>query len=292
MVISNDSMSRLADLDREGCDVALLKLASPAAAAAALGQLRARNGETRLAVDGPESQVLSAGGRFGAGQPALPKKLEASNGDPRVQAMMVTSGGEAPADEETVQLLGSGTTSECYFHGVYRLQLAMVQSSHAVRLRRGIQPLMPPQQARNEQAHAAKMEVHLRTLKQREKDEFMLRKRDEGGSRAVALKAFTKRDLVFAFRTWRVSAWRVRGVCAVCAWRVHGVCAACAWRVHGVRAVCARRASTPPLRVAEPRSQEAVRGAVGAAHVGVLVPHRARPPVEQAALGTRLGAAA
>ena len=290
MVISNDSMGKLADLDRAGCDVALLKLASPAAAAAALGQLRARNGEARLAVDGPKSQGLGAGGRFSAGQPALPKKLEASNGDPRVQAMMVTSGGEAPVDEETVQLLGSGTTSECYFHGVYRLQLAMVHSSHAVRLRRGIQPLMPPQQARNEQAHAAKMEVHLRKLKQREKEEFMLRKRDEGGSRAVALKAFTKRDLVFAFRTWRVSAGRVRGVCAACA--VCAVCAACAWCVRGVCAVCVRCVSAPPLRVAEPRSQEAVRGAVGAAHAGVLVPHRARPPVEQAALGTRLGAAA
>ena len=151
------------------------------------------------------------------------------------------------------------------------------------------------------------MEVHLRKLKQREKDELMLRKRDEGGSRAVALKAFTKRDLVFAFRTWRVSAWRVHGACAacvrcvcrvyaLCARCVHGVCA-CAWRVHGaclhgVCAVCARRVSTPPLRVAEPREKEAVRGAMGAAHAGVLVPHRARPPVEQAALGTGLGAAA
>ena len=123
------------------------------------------------------------------------------------------------------------------------------------------------------------MEVHLRKLKQREKDELMLRKRDEGGSRAVALKAFTKRDLVFAFRTWRVSkcmarAWRVRGVCAVCARCVHGVCMA------RVCAVCARRVSTPPLRVAEPWEKEAVRGAMGAAHAGVLVPHRARPPVE------------
>ena len=71
------------------------------------------------------------------------------------------------------------------------------------------------------------MEVHLRKLKQREKDELMLRKRDEGGSRAVALKAFTKRDLVFAFRTWRVSAWRVHGVCMACASRVRGVCATC-----------------------------------------------------------------
>ena len=148
-------MGRLADLDRAGCDVALLKLASPAAAAAALGQLRARNGEMRLAVDGPESQVLGAGGRFSAGQPALPKKLEASNGDYRVKAMVPpTGGGEAPDDEEIVQQLGSGTTTECYFHGVYRLQLAMVHSSHAVRLRRGIQPLMPPQQARNDLVRA------------------------------------------------------------------------------------------------------------------------------------------
>ena len=99
------------------------------------------------------------------------------------------------------------------------------------------------------------MEVHLRKLKQREKDELMLRKRDEGGSRAVALKAFTKRDLVFAFRTWRVSAWRVHSACTACArcvhpcaWRVHGasaacappVCAACARCVRGVCAVCAR----------------------------------------------------
>ena len=60
--------------------MALLKLASPAAAAAALGQLRARNGEMRLAVGGPGSQVLGAGGRFSVVQPALPEKLEASNG--------------------------------------------------------------------------------------------------------------------------------------------------------------------------------------------------------------------
>ena len=133
--------------------MALLKLASPAAAAAALGQLRARNGEMRLAVDGPESQVLGAGGKFSAGQPTLPKKLEASNGDDRVRKWMDPRG-EALDDEETVQLLGSGTTSECYFHGVYRLQLAMVHSSHAVRLRRGIQPLMPPQQARNDLVRA------------------------------------------------------------------------------------------------------------------------------------------
>ena len=83
------------------------------------------------------------------------------------------------------------------------------------------------------------MEVHLRKLKQREKDELMLRKRDEGGSRAVALKAFTKRDLVFAFRTWRVSAWRVHGACAVCARCVRGVCV-CARCVCGVCAACAR----------------------------------------------------
>ena len=203
IAISNDSMGKLSDLDRAGCDVALLKLASPAAAAAALGQLRARNGETRLAVDGPASRCFGAGGRFPAGLPPLPTKLEASSKDDRVKAMMVTSGTEAPADEEAVQLLGSGTTSECYLLGVHRLQLAMIHSSHSVRLRRGIKPLMPQQQARNEQAHAAKMEVHRRKLKQREKDEIMLRKRDEGGSRAGALKALTKRDLVFAFRTWR-----------------------------------------------------------------------------------------
>ena len=247
LAISNDSMGRLADLDRAGCDVALLKLASPAAAAAALGQLRARNGETRLAVEGPASRVFSAGGRFSAGQPALPSKLEASSKDQRVQAMMVTSGGEAPADEEAVQLLGSGTTSECYLLGVHRLQLAMIHSSHSVRLRRGIKPLMPSQQARNEQAHTAKMEVHRRKLKQREKDEIMLRKRDEGGSRAGALKALTKRDLVFAFRTWRVSARRrsMRGVCAACARRARGVCtrcvhAVCALDVRGVCTGCAR----------------------------------------------------
>ena len=85
------------------------------------------------------------------------------------------------------------------------------------------------------------MEVQTRKLKQREKDELMLRKRDEGGSRAVALKAFTKRDLVFAFRTWRVSAGRVHGACMACASRVRGACAACARRVRGVCAVCARR---------------------------------------------------
>ena len=133
------------------------------------------------------------------------------------------------------------------------------------------------------------MEVHLRKLKQREKDELMLRKRDEGGSRAVALKAFTKRDLVFAFRTWRVSAWRVHGVCIARARRVRVACTAC---VLDVCAVCARRVSTPPRRVAEPWEKEAMRGAMGAAHAGVLVPHRARPPVEQAALGTGLGAGA
>ena len=244
IAISNDSMGKLSDLDRAGCDVALLKLASPAAAAAALGQLRARNGETRLSVDGPASRCFGAGGRFPAGLPPLPTKLEASSKDDRVKAMMVTSGTEAPADEEAVQLLGSGTTSECYLLGVHRLQLAMIHSSHSVRLRRGIKPLMPQQQARNEQAHAAKMEVHRRKLKQREKDEIMLRKRDEGGSRAGALKALTKRDLVFAFRTWRVSARRrsMRGVCAACARCVHavcaldvrGVCTGCARHMHGV----------------------------------------------------------
>ena len=79
------------------------------------------------------------------------------------------------------------------------------------------------------------MEVHLRKLKQREKDELMLRKRDEGGSRAVALKAFTKRDLVFAFRTWRVSAGRVHGACMACAWACMArVCLACARCVRGV----------------------------------------------------------
>ena len=83
------------------------------------------------------------------------------------------------------------------------------------------------------------MEVQTRKLKQREKDELMLRKRDEGGSRAVALKAFTKRDLVFAFRTWRVSAGRVHGACMACASRVRGACAACARRVRGVCGVCA-----------------------------------------------------
>ena len=260
IAISNDSMGRLDGLDRAGCDVALLKLASPAAAAAALGQLRARNGETRLAVEGPASRVFGAGGRFSAGQPALPSKLEASSKDQRVQAMMVTSGGEAPADEEAVQLLGSGTTSECYLLGVHRLQLAMIHSSHSVRLRRGIKPLMPSQQARNEQAHTAKMEVHRRKLKQREKDEIMLHKRDEGGSRAGALKALTKRDLVFAFRTWRVSARRrsmhavcARGVCAGCAWCLQWMCAAYARRVaqraHGActaSARCALGVSTPP----------------------------------------------
>ena len=227
-VISHDSMGRLSDLDRAGCDVALLKLASPSAAAAALGQLRKRGGDARLNEEGDA---------FPEGAPPLPDEPGASSTDPRVVAMTVSRGGEVPADEEAAQLACAG---ECYLLGVHRLQLAMIHSSHSVRLRGSVKPLMPLQQARNEQLHAAKAEVYRRKLKMRERHETLVRKRDEGGSRVGALKAFTKRDLVFAFRTWRVSAQRMHAVCAVHGLCVHGVCARCVCTVcvHGVCARC------------------------------------------------------
>lgn len=228
--ITHDSMGRLSNLDRGGCDVALLKVASPYAAAAALGQLKIRNGDTRLSTDGT---------KFQEGAPALPFKLEASSKDPRVVKMTVTGDGEMPADEEAAQL---ASASECYFLGVHRLQLAMIHSSHSVRARKGIKPLMPQQQAQKEQLHAAKMEVHRNKLKIQKKEEMMLKQRDQGGSRSSSLKAFTKRDLVFAFRTWQVSAR-----CMCCA-----ECARSAHSVRGVRTVCTARGHTVSARCEHP----------------------------------------
>jgi len=172
-------------------DAATLKLVSPQAARAALGQLKFRGAPL----------LLEEGHAFADGGPPLPDNETAALKDPRiVSAHRLGAPPRKRGDDGPPQ----AERADCIFLQAHTLRLQTMASSHEVQNRKGVNHLLPPKLRVQLQSWHFREQQSSKKEQARAKQDLIIAQHDQDGKRRGALTALTKRQLMLAFRTWQV----------------------------------------------------------------------------------------